>query len=76
MVSDDGWGTQVDVVVVVAAVLRFLLFCFSPGLHRFHFGASLGPMSTSSVDSLSPNLPYCSFLPNLELQWKVVCRGR
>ena len=28
--------------------------------------SSLSPMSTSPVDSLSPNLPHCSFLPNLE----------
>jgi len=80
---------QFEVEVKVDEQVRLLLFCvsfdfvslqvYTVSTSELPFAqglSSLGPMSTSSVDSLSPNLPYCSFLPNLELQWKVVCRGR
>ena len=61
---------QFEVEVKVDGQLG-LLFCvsfysrFAPfPLRSFLFAqglSSLSPMSTSSVDSLPPNLPYCSF---------------
>lgn len=63
-----------------------LLFSFLPGLHRFLFGASfctgmsaLSPMPTSPLNSLSLNLPHCSFCliwSTIRLQREVVAGVR